>query len=525
MSCVASIRRTTPATAGRHISAVPQHGQQGLWDSTELDRLAHLRQLATGSGAPDEVLRLIDSAATADEALDLLTEAGLMPSDEESAEGVLSFFTPLLEPDCDRLTAELVWADFLSMIRRDAPADADIAALLLALIGHVQGRRIAETLAMMRVLAAVGPAEVQPTATAVAGELAAAGLAEPRWAAELGAPKPGPCFGYEDIFGEQRSLVMTFSYGRKKHALVVLIDYVLGGGIKDCFFTDGVAGLRNEYLALSRDPEVVFSDLDGAQARAIVDEALSRDPCPVEPDQAESVEKLLDLVQARVALLPAAAKKPGAARKPTGTKKPADAKRPAEAKRPAGPKNIHRIKVTLRGSKPPIWRRLEVPSDITLLRLHDVIQLSFGWLNHHRWVFETEAGNYGISDPELGFRSAANKKLSAVADWPGDRLRYEYDFGDSWEHDIVVEAVQPADPGGLYPRCTAGRRACPPDDSGGISEYYVLLETLANPRSDDHEAMLQWLGITSPTEFDPEYFSLDEVNNELSPITKVLVRL
>lgn len=86
--------------------------------------------------------------------------------------------------------------------------------------------------------------------------------------------------------------------------------------------------------------------------------------------------------------------------------------------RAAEPKNIHRIKVTLRGSKPPIWRRFEVPSEIRLKRLHDVIQRGFGWQDYHLFVFETGVGRYGLPDPDIDgpdpdFRNAARKKLSA----------------------------------------------------------------------------------------------------------------
>src|SRR6266851_5043938 len=89
---------------------------------------------------------------------------------------------------------------------------------------------------------------------------------------------------------------------------------------------------------------------------------------------------------------------------------------------------VQAIKVVLRGSKPPIWRRLEVPSDTTLERLHDVIQQAFGWEGYHMWVFETPGGEYGIADRELGHLSAASKKLREVAPRAGGRLSYTYDF-------------------------------------------------------------------------------------------------
>ncbi len=175
---------------------------------------------------------------------------------------------------------------------------------------------------------------------------------------------------------------------------------------------------------------------------------------------------------------------------------------------------------------PPHW--FEVPSDITLKRLHDVIQRGFGWQDRHLFVFETEIGRYSVPDPDSNgpgpdFRNAASKKLSAVADWPGDRILYVYDFGDAWEHDILVEAVMPAGPGVDYPRCTAGRRAGAPEDCGGPSGYRELLNVLANQRSPQHAAMLQSLGIESAADFDPEYFSAAHVNAELSYMSKVLV--
>ena len=213
---------------------------------------------------------------------------------------------------------------------------------------------------------------------------------------------------------------------------------------------------------------------------------------------------------------------------PAGPEPPAATAAASKPRKRAGRKNIHRIKVTLRGSKPPIWRRFEVPSDITLKRLHDVIQRGFGWQDRHLFVFETEIGRYSVPDPDSNgpdpdFRNAASKKLSAVADWPGDRILYVYDFGDAWEHDILVEAVMPAGPGVDYPRCTAGRRAGAPEDCGGPSGYRELLNVLANQRSPQHAAMLQSLGIESAADFDPEYFSAAHVNAELSYMSKVLV--
>jgi hypothetical protein len=478
-----------------------------------------LRQLAVGIGAPKEAIRLIESASTAEEAMDRLTGAGLLPGEADSFEGMLLWFAPLLEPGCDQLDAEICGGEFVGELRRAAPPDLDVADVLRDVIEQLPAHQGPAALAMARVLAAVGPVPIRPVAAATAGILVAAGDADMPWASSLGTPKPGACFGYADIYGEQRAIVVVFGYGRKKHAIAVLIDYVLGGGIKDCYPVDYTPSLRDDYRKVGAQPDVIFSELDAAQARQLLQEALARQPCPADPEQVEDVENYLDLLAARVELL-----SPPAAPAITTSGRGSTHGKQSAAKRPAVVKNVHRLKVTLRGSKPPIWRRFEVPSDITLARLHTVIQLGFGWEDCHLWVFETQAGRYGTVDPDLEIRSAANKKLAAVADWPGDKLRYEYDFGDGWDHDVVVEAVQPADRGVAYPRCIAGKRACPPEDSGGIWGYNELLNTLANPGHEKHAQILWWLGIASAADFDPARFDLGEANRYLARIARTLIK-
>jgi len=528
--------RSSGRTALRHLYVVPDEAQPDegqpdegqpdnvqpeLWDSQELRRLGQLRQLAIATGASKETIRLIESAATPEEAMDRLGGAGLMPDEADSFEGMLGWFAPLLEPGSDQLDAEICGSEFVGELRRAAPPDLDVADVLRDVIRQLPDHQGPAALAMARVLAAVGPGAIREIAADTAGQLAAAGQADMPWAVGLGTPEPGAPFSYADIYGEQRSIVIPYSYGRKKHAIAVLIDYVLGGGIKDCYPVDYTTSLRDHYRKIGAQPDLMFSELDGAQARQILAAALSRQPCPADPEQAEDVENYIDLVRARVARLPL----PAETDKPSQKKHhPSGSSRTPAARRPAAARNIHRLKVTLRGSKPPIWRRFEVPSDITLAGLHSVIQLGFGWEDCHLWVFETPAGRYGGSDPDLEIRSAAHKKLSAVADWPGDKLRYEYDFGDGWDHDIVIEAVQPAEPGVAYPRCIRGKRACPPEDCGGIWGYYELLNTLANPRHDNHAQMLFWLGISSAADFDPDRFDLDEANSYLAKISRTLIK-
>lgn len=168
--------------------------------------------------------------------------------------------------------------------------------------------------------------------------------------------------------------------------------------------------------------------------------------------------------------------------------------------------------MTLAHSKPPIWRRVLVPSDITLDQLHDVVQVVMGWDNEHLHLFEIDGMTF--SDPryrDADIHEEATVRLNQAAPYPTATFRYEYDFGDGWEHDILIEAVQPPDPDQHMPLCLGGERAAPPEDCGGIWRYGWILEVLANPRDPDRREMLDWLG--GP--IDPDAFDLEAVNRRL----------
>jgi len=176
----------------------------------------------------------------------------------------------------------------------------------------------------------------------------------------------------------------------------------------------------------------------------------------------------------------------------------------------------YQLKVTLKDVRPPIWRRILVPSDMTLARLHDVIQIAMGWTDSHLHMFVAGHTQYGVPDPDdhLPVWSDRRTRLFEVLEEPKDRIRYDYDFGDGWEHDVVLEKVLPAEAAAAKPVCTAGKRACPPEDCGGIYGYVELLETLSDPKHPDHDEMLEWAGGF----LDPEEFDLDAVNQALASI-------
>ena len=178
---------------------------------------------------------------------------------------------------------------------------------------------------------------------------------------------------------------------------------------------------------------------------------------------------------------------------------------------------IYQIKVTLKGSKPPIWRRVLVRSDITLAELHLILQAVMGWWDYHLHQFIVGRTYYGVPSPDFGdfmdMRDESQVWLNQIAD-AGSKFVYEYDFGDSWEHVLVVEKVLGSEPSQEYPVCVKGKRACPPEDVGGIWMYNYFIESMRNPDHPDSpgvEDFLDWIG----GEFDPEEFDLDAVNSAL----------
>ncbi|MBF0550941.1 MAG: plasmid pRiA4b ORF-3 family protein [Deltaproteobacteria bacterium] len=190
------------------------------------------------------------------------------------------------------------------------------------------------------------------------------------------------------------------------------------------------------------------------------------------------------------------------------------------------PKNeacVYRLKVTLKRSKPPIWRRLEVRSDTTLEMLHNILQIAMGWSNDHLHQFVIDDTYY--SSPPPGYDDAdfyvdaepgQNFTLAQVAPVEKTKFIYEYDFGDGWEHQILVEKIQPLEPGKDYPVCVTGKRACPPEDIGGIWGYDFFLQAIKDPKHPRRKRYIERFG--DLTDYDPEAFDLDAVNDELKKI-------
>jgi hypothetical protein len=173
---------------------------------------------------------------------------------------------------------------------------------------------------------------------------------------------------------------------------------------------------------------------------------------------------------------------------------------------------IYQIEVVLRHVDPPIWRRIQVPGDTKLGKLHRILQDAMGWTNSHLHDFRIGDNVYGEPFPESPDEviNELNVRLDKIAH-EGDTLLYTYDFGDSWEHELNIEKVAPAESGVSYPRCRDGQRACPPEDCGGPWGYANLLQVLNDPNDDEHEEMREWV----EEDFDPEHFDVETINRAL----------
>jgi hypothetical protein len=181
---------------------------------------------------------------------------------------------------------------------------------------------------------------------------------------------------------------------------------------------------------------------------------------------------------------------------------------------------VFQLKVTLLDTKPPIWRRVLVDGSSTLDQVHEVIQAAFGWWNYHLHEFEVGRNRYGVPDPDEDWgappRDERRTRLAAIAG-EGSSFRYTYDFGDGWDHRVVVEGLLPPSADTATPACIGGRRACPPEDCGGTWGYRELLEILADPTHPEHGERREWLGRPfDPDAFDPREFDDNLRNGRLA---------
>ena len=486
---------------------------------------------------------------------------------------LLDDIAPLADTE-DPLNAELAGAAFLAMM---AAVDDDMLPVLKdAFIPAVESRLNPSALAVLRALASAA-AGVEPTlaaaASAAADRVVAADVPESKWAAELAEPvHVTQCLRLHGDKAGLSVLAASFQRAGRGHALLIVIDELHCGAAADILLTDADQ-LPPALDDISRDARAAGLDLhkqalDPAEFRWYAQEALNSRAVHDEDDPADQASwtapgdvggdeddggppfpVLAQVARIRLAALPKARRPAGARSHDSRTHqlsaldvflggmdgapggyggalgfpplggRPARTTLPAKRKKMDGPAPIYQIKVGLRGAKPPIWRRLEVPADLSLSDLHYIIQAAFGWDDSHLHVFDTAYGDFGRADRQLDHQAEAPVTLEQVAPRVTSKIRYLYDFGDDWEHEILVEKVFNRDPvAPVHPRCTGGRRAAPPEDCGGIWGYAELVEILADPRHPDHQERLEWLGLDDPHQFDPAAFDLDEVNRALAKL-------
>ncbi len=177
------------------------------------------------------------------------------------------------------------------------------------------------------------------------------------------------------------------------------------------------------------------------------------------------------------------------------------------------------LKVTLEGSaKPPVWRKIRISEEETFETLHKAIQAAFGWHDNHLWEFSPKPYHPPVIGPPLekffeedenDHEDAGKIIISRAFHKPKDTFYYVYDLGDSWEHKIILQKlVGEAAP---YPMCTAGKGSCPPEDCGGIHGYYHMVEAINNPNHDQHQEVLEWMGLSEGDGWDINSFDLDDV--------------
>lgn len=175
-----------------------------------------------------------------------------------------------------------------------------------------------------------------------------------------------------------------------------------------------------------------------------------------------------------------------------------------------------KLRVVLDDCRPAIWRQFIVPASIPLDRLHDVLQAIMGWTDSHLHSF-TIAGQEFTENPEEPEQGIEERGvvLGMLIRKPRMKFTYLYDFGDGWAHTITVQSVEPIPEGqAIEVRCLAGQRRCPPEDVGGPWGYQEFLETIADPRHEEHQSAIEWCGGS----FDPREFDVNAVNLELAKV-------
>ncbi len=176
----------------------------------------------------------------------------------------------------------------------------------------------------------------------------------------------------------------------------------------------------------------------------------------------------------------------------------------------------YQIKASLVGAADPIWRRLQVPGDISLAKLHAILQIAFGWKNSHLYQFVIDGIDFGTPNRRADFEPSEDERTYLLQDllYIGLSFTYEYDFGDGWEVNVAVDAVLQSPSPVRQPFCTAAGRAAPPEDCGGLAGYEALVNAYDHPEAEDYAEAVELLGPT----FNPRVCDVDRINRGFAAV-------
>jgi hypothetical protein len=201
------------------------------------------------------------------------------------------------------IDAELWGSDMIGALSRSASGEAGTREMTSNLVPAAEEAATPESLALLRIFAAIGSPGLRAAAGQAADRVAALGVPEQGWAADLGMPKVADCWHFSDVGGRQESVTMTFGYGAKQHAMSVLIDHGRGGKIKDIWVSDATGLLDKTFMAAQADPVVVFEELSPAVAHDHLERAIKAGEAPEQPDQRDDIDAHRALLYARMSLL------------------------------------------------------------------------------------------------------------------------------------------------------------------------------------------------------------------------------
>jgi hypothetical protein len=178
---------------------------------------------------------------------------------------------------------------------------------------------------------------------------------------------------------------------------------------------------------------------------------------------------------------------------------------------------IYQVQIVLKGAKPKIWRRILVFPTLLLSDFHKIIQVTMGWTNSHLHQFKKNGKFFTArhkNDDLWDEMDNIDYRFMILSDFlkkEKEKIVYEYDFGDAWEHDIILEKILPVEDNVSYPVCIAGKMCCPPEDCGGIWGFANMLDILKQPKHEEYDSYIEWLG----GNFDPKYFDISKINEIL----------